>query len=177
MSSLASNYINQLDSFIKSNAATVTCKELASLYFDFIEAVTLLGGKTTNLTGLTEFIVKRAYECLNEEVINRDGLILRQNVTGTKRKPDIVVYKGSKPIKSIEVKSIYSNAHEDYSKHGEVYQAYPDIVTCTIAFGMGSGRSNMIEYLERKDYYQCFILNESNNKFIDELDKHGLMLK
>lgn len=176
--SFVRKFISELDFYLADNVTTIKCSDFANLYFDFIDEISLLGGKTRDLTGMTEFLFGRAFYYLNKEAILTQNLSIRGDVVGTRRQPDIVVYKDSRPKISVEVKSNYNNIDEDYGRHGEVVEVHPDIITCTIAFTVEKKASlkKIENYKKTSDYYQCLILDSSSEKLVNALGSVGLIL-
>ncbi|GAB6989473.1 hypothetical protein [Paenibacillus pini] len=175
---LGKEYITNLDNYIKSNIKNITCKEISELYFDFVESIHMFGLSNFNVTGLTEYLFYRSFIHINKSIIDRDDLIIQRKVEGTKRQPDLVIYREKEPILSIEVKSNYANIDEDYGRHHEVVILYPNIVTCTVAFCVNNknNKQKIMNYSSTSDFYNCMILNDSNERLVDAMKKVNLVL-
>lgn len=137
-----------------------------------------MGGDTTNLTGLTEFLFFRAFYHINKETMESKNLSFEGELKGTKRKPDLVVYEKGNPIVSVEIKSNYYTVEQDYGRHEEVVRIYPNIITATIAFEVQKKKDKLLinDYIKKGKFYQCLILNESNEKLAEKLDEINLIL-
>jgi hypothetical protein len=175
---LGSKYIAKLDSYLSENAESITCFELSELYFDFIRSIQSLGGDTRNLTGMTEFIFSRAYYYLNKNTIEKNSLIFGRALPGTLRQPDIVVFRGTTPLISIEVKSNYANVYQDYDRHKEVFNKHKNIMNATIAFEVEkkSDKKKNDGLLKESTFYQCLILNETHQNLKVALQNIRLIL-
>lgn len=176
--SIGSKFISDLDHYIRNNINSITCKEFAGLYFDFINSIKAIGGDTRNLTGLTELLFFRAFYHLNNTSMTRDGLTFEGKLQGTNRQPDLLVFKDTEPIMSVEVKSNYFNIKQDYGRHEEVVSVYPNIVTVTIAFTVENiiNKAKIDNYISTSPFYQCLILDECDDMLVNKLDGMGLLI-
>jgi hypothetical protein len=175
---MMSSFVECLDERINADIHSLTCFELANMYFDFEKSIKKLGVSTDNIKGITEFLIYRAYYHANKKSIENNGLTLVNKGYIAGQETDILLKNEDKPLIRIEIKSNYYNIDQDYSRHKQVFDAFPEIKTATIAFEVRKQchKKKIEKYMRDSDFYQCLVLSESKENFISELSKMKLMI-
>lgn len=172
--------VRELDGYIAKNKDTLTCTNVASLYFDFIKTINEFGANPDNYTGLTEFLIYRVLWHFNQQKIADKGIILASKGSLGPRNPDIIIYNSSlTPLCSVQVKSNYYKVKEDYNRHMEVLGVFPQVKIATIAFEVrDTNHLKHIEHHKRLNHqYQCLILKDNNQLIQEELNSLGLIFE
>jgi len=145
--SIGSQFVSEMDSYIRENINLLTCSDTADIYFDLLKSLMRLGGNPDNVTGLTEFIIFRMLYWLNEEKITAGEIRLESKGKIGFRSPDIIIYNSCDPVYSIQIKSNYYKVKEDYDRHMEVIEVKPTINIATIAFEVRD--PNHVKHIEK----------------------------
>jgi|GEM_PF-3597802 len=171
--------VHQIDEHIRTQLDTLTCADVSRIYFDWIQTISKYGGNPKDFTGLTEFLIYRLISYLNVDAISNEDIYLDCSGSIGQRQPDLIIYKGTKPVFSIQVKSNYSKIKEDYDRHMEVKAACPSIKFATIAFEVRepSHVKQIHKFQAMNRDYQCLILKDNEKNIKDELESLGLILR
>ncbi|MFJ5622937.1 hypothetical protein ACIQD3_09400 [Peribacillus loiseleuriae] len=167
-------FFEDLDVYLEQNINTISCDELANLYFRFIAKIESYFANTRDFTGLTEFIIFRALHHLFSEEINKGELELIANALVGKRQPDIVLRYNNEFYTVISVKSNmdtgYSRITKDFNKTQELAEQYHNIKTLTISFD-NKVTTGQIKFMETKrsenPFYNFIFLRKNPMKFKD----------
>jgi hypothetical protein len=172
--------VEKFEEHIRQNCYTLTCSDVANMYFGFIKAVNHYGGNSENHTGLTEFLIFRLLWHLNiNKIMSNDIRLVSKGSLGP-RHPDIIVYNSTqKPLFSIQVKSNYYKVKEDYNRHLEVLEACPSVKIVTIAFEVRDLKhlKHTEKYKSLNNQYKCLILKGNNELIKDALNDLMLVFK
>jgi hypothetical protein len=118
-----SNAFIEMDTYIRTNLDSITCKEIFQIKEDFYKIVETLSGSTANLTGITELLVFRfLYHALGltEKVENKsvhginNTLFIGKRYKGRNGKiqePDIVIEQNNAIHYLISIKNIMSTVN------------------------------------------------------------------
>lgn len=168
------NFFESLDNYFMKQIHTISCDEIADIYFCFIGKVNSYFANTRDFTGLTEFLIFRGLYYLLIDEITIGNVELLANALVGKRQPDITLKQNNKFCSVISIKSNmdtgFSRIKKDFIRTEEIVMNYPRIRTLTISFDdrLTPGQKNLMDSLRTNNSFYNFVFLKNNTlKFKD----------
>jgi hypothetical protein len=175
LSSIGRDFLKDIDCFLLKNNQSLKAKDIANIYFDFLEDLKEVKGDAYGFTGLSEYIVLRfLYHLLAK------SFILKSNETlqiGKKAcRPDVVVYKHNTLKATIQVKIYLTKGRKEILKEMETFKAIrseynTEMKALLVIFNNKSlpKKGRVFTELEKQkvdnDWFEFVILRENDESF------------
>jgi hypothetical protein len=190
-------FLSDLDEYLAKSWKTITCDEMADLYYRFFCDLKEFKGNANGFTGLSEYLLFRAlYHRLGGdfekirvthdlfEFVSKDGTIrigqsTPVNLDKKRYYPDIVIYNNDKLVSIIQIKIYLTSGRKEIDKEVEtlrrIRERYPGVECTLVIFGAISPASKIAIYLSQRkkdtDGFHSLVLRNNHNSLSKELDR------
>ncbi len=188
-------FLKDTDEYLAANWKSITCDDMANLYYRFFCDLKDYKGNANGFTGLSEYLLFRTlihrfgggFERIpvTQDLFEfqKGGLVLGQStpviIGGKKYYPDIVVRVDEKLVAIIQVKVYLTNGRKEIDKEVEtlhrIREKHPDVQCNLVIFGAISPNSAMASHLAQQgkevDGFHSLVLRGNHNLLSEELDK------
>ena len=185
---LTNELFQNVDNYIRDNLNTLTCQDLANIYWGFFKNLKSWRGTSSGFTGFSEYLVFRFIYHLTGPYVPKDWThdtkhFLRNNIrlvqglkslSGINLRPDILIELDKRPIAAAEIKTYLVNSvrtvqevieslRQFYEINQTGFKALLIIFTCK-EYEPGKNLYKKLEALkdENRQWFNLVVLSGSN---------------